>query len=317
MRGASGLARRYQAALRWLAVLSLVLACFGSLGLVARAQEGEVYRPQVNVIPLLVNEPSPQQILGRVIDTQGQGVDGVLVTAVREGQIFQTTTAGAGQFRFTLDYGVYRVQLDGRPSQSVFVSVTGRTRISITFAQPTAGAPNAPAASPPSEPASQPPGRPVSLATAAPSPAPPQPQAQATATDAALLPGQPASTMTATVPAPYAGPSPATSPTITATRTATPTLTVTPTQTPTLTPTVTPTPTATPSPSATRTATATATRTPLPLPPDLTPVARNPVWREIGSIDVNPDTWLRPLWVGLGGGLSLICLGLAFVLIRR
>ena len=302
------------AATRWLAALSLLLACAGALisgAPEARAQEpaDAVYRPQVTVVPLLVVEPEPQQILGRVIDAQGQGVDNVPVTAVREGQIFRTATAGGGQFRFVLDYGVYRVQLDGLPSQAVFISVTGRTRISITFGQGAFGAPPSPPQATVVIPAPPPAGAPTPAAALPPNESASQPAPVSTGVPA---PGSPAPTITGTVASP-AGPSPAASPSITVTATATPTLTPTITQTPT----VSPTPTVTPTPTATRTATATPTRTPLPLPPDLTPVARNPVWREIGSININPDPWLRPLWIGFGGGLSLICLGLAFALIRR
>lgn len=266
-------------AIRVLLVLLGAVATLLPLSVPARAQDEAVYRAQVNVVPLLAVEPSPQQVQGRVIDANGQGVDGVTVTALREGQVVQTSTAGAGQFRLSLDYGVYQVSLEGLSSQAAFVSLTGRTRVSITFAQSPAGQPAEPAG--------------------------PNP---ATAAQPAASPAGPNATPSATVP-----PSPAVPNRAIPLPSATPAQTVTPTQTST----ITPTPTVTPTHTPTRTPTPTPTKTPLPLPPDLTPIARNPVWREIGSVEVNPDTWLRPLWLGLGGGLSLICLGLAFAVIRR
>lgn len=285
---------------RWLVALVFAWATLaGGSPVAAQAPEGEVFRPQVNVIPLLVAEPAPQQILGRVVDALGQGVDGVTVTAIRDGQVVQTTTAGAGQFRLALDFGVYRVQLDGVASQSAFISVTGRTRISIAFAQPPVAPPTL---------------LPLATTEAPPPPPPPAtplPRRTVTAPAAPTAAQSPESLFTV---APTAT-RPAASPTARAT--ITPSVTLTPTATVTRTPTETPTPTVTPTPTPSRTATATATRTPLPLPPDLTPIARNPVWRDIGSVSFNPDSWLRPLWLGLGGGLSLICLGLAFALLRR
>lgn len=269
---------------RWLIAFGLALAQVWAFGLPAAGQDDDVYRAQVNVIPLLVGELAPQQVLGRVVNARGQGVDGVIVVAVRDGQVLQTATFGAGQFRFQLDYGVYRIQLDGLPSQAGFINVTGRTRISITFTQTRAAAPTIDPAAPDPNPA-RPPGDLAGLGTPAP-----------------LFTVAPETTALAVATA-----------AITPTRPATPTLTITPSTTAT----VTPTPTVTPSPTASRTATPTATRTPLPLPPDLTPIARNPVWREIGSVEFRPEAWARPLWFGFGAALSLICLGLAFAVLRR